>query len=159
MQERYVLPFRFVLLFMNSPKKCRRLQTLGGQIAAFTGAMLLVAAILIAAIWHWRGSETAAVTAILAGICYAASVFGFIAESVFGHQSPLVGVLMSMAFRTGFPLAAIVALRFLGGRFAQPETIIYLLILYFGALLAHVAISYGSLKDSCSAELGDCSAK
>jgi hypothetical protein len=64
-----------------------------------------------------------------------------------------------MAFRTGIPLAAVIVMKLSGGRFAEPEAIAYLLILYFGALMAHVVISYGSLKASCSAELDDYKAR
>jgi hypothetical protein len=144
---------------MESAKKCRWLHTFGGQIAVFTGAMLLLAGTLIAVVWHWHGSEMAGVAAVLAGICYAASALAFLGERALGRQAALAGMVASMAFRTGIPLAAVIVMKLSGGRFAEPEAIAYLLILYFGALMAHVVISYGSLKASCAAELDDYVAK
>lgn len=135
---------------MESDSKHGWLHTLGGQAAILSSAMLVLWAIVVGISWLRCEGGISGVAALSAAVCYFAAIFALASEKAFSGNGALFGMLLSMAIRTGIPLAAVVCMKKWGGRFAEPEAVVYLVIFYFAALITHVALSCHALNSNSS---------
>jgi hypothetical protein len=123
--------------------------TIGGQVGILTLIMLTASAVVMVLAWWLQGLEILRLVAIAAGVCYIAAIIALVGERWFAaHQLTLMGLGWAMAFRTGVPLAAALALLARGGPLVTPWIICYLGVFYLIALTVHVVLSYRSLYEA-----------
>ena len=140
------------------PKRCRP-NSLLGQAAILSGVMLLLAAIVGGIAWRRHGGEMAGAAAITAAVCYFSALVALICERAFSGNGAIAGILLSISIRTGVPLAAVLCMKKWGGRFAEPEAVVYLIVFYFAALITHVVLSCRASHASPFDAIRDFSAK
>jgi hypothetical protein len=114
---------------------------------AFSCALLAIviaaAAVGIAALVHRGLTPEATTAAAIAGaVCWLAAAVALVATYL-GNlwQAPVQGVLLSMLFRMGLPLAALIVLPQLGGAFGASGVTSTILGVYLVALAIETALA------------------
>lgn len=110
---------------------------------ALLAVVIGVAAPLISALVH-RGFSAEALSAagIAGGICFLAAAVALVATHLGNRfQAPVQGLLVSMIFRMGLPLVALIALPNLGGPFAASGVSSTILGVYLVALAVETALA------------------
>jgi hypothetical protein len=123
--------------------------TIWGQAVVLTVVLapVCIAALMLA--WRMHGRGAAGAVAVLAAACYFATIFAMVGEHWFAVQRlPLVGMLWAIAFRTGFPLAAVLVLLIHGVPLPKLWIICYLGIFYVICLSTHCGLTYCSVTDA-----------
>ena len=98
--------------------------------------------------WWMQGPKMLGIAAVLAGLCYLSAAIALLGESFFSHrQQAVLGMYWAMMLRSGVPLIAVAIMKGIGGPFAEPRAVCYLIAFYFAALIVQVAASYCAADD------------
>ena len=137
---------------MQSRLKRNLLQTTGGQFVVLTAAMLSLYAAAAVIAWLAQGLNTLGIAVVLALVCYASALIALFGERFFSERrQALLGLYWAMMIRSGVPLLAVMMMKVLGGPFAEPPAVCYLITFYFGALIVQVVLSYLAADEQPSA--------
>lgn len=126
----------------NTEQNRADLVRLVGSCALLAIAIAVAAPLISALVHRGLGAEAISAAVIAGGICFLAAAVALVATH-FGNrfQAPVQGLLVSMIFRMGLPLVALIALPNLGGPFAASGVSSTILGVYLVALAVETVLA------------------